>query len=49
MGKCKVQLKKYKEAIADFDEAVQTAPNDEEDRIIEKDLLAIQKKYATYR
>lgn len=37
------------EAIADLDEAVNIAPADEEDRIVEKDLLALQKKYASYR
>jgi len=49
MGKCKIELKKYKEAIADLDEAVQVPDNDEEDKIIQKDLLALQKKYASYR
>jgi len=49
MGKCKIALKKYKEAIADFDEAINTPDADEEDKIIHKDLLALQKKYASYR
>jgi len=49
MAKCKIAIKKYKEAIADLDEAVNIPYKDEEDHIVEKDLLALQKKYASYR
>ncbi|RWS25240.1 regulator of microtubule dynamics protein 2-like protein [Leptotrombidium deliense] len=49
MGKSYEALKDYKEAIKCFDAAAQCESQDEEDQCVEKDLLTMRNKYASYR
>lgn len=49
MAKCYLQMKNNKKAIECLDIGVKCTPKDEEDLIVEKELMALQKKYASYR
>lgn len=49
IGKCYINLKDYKKAIEAFDAGAAMDINDEEDKLVDEDLLALQKKYASYR
>jgi len=49
MGKAYLALKDNKEAIKCFDTAAKCESQDEEDQCVEKDCLAMQTKYASYR
>jgi len=49
MASCYVQLKNYKDAIKALDVGLACESNDEEDRLIDTDMVALQKKYVSYR
>jgi len=49
IGKCWINLKDYKQAIQAFDAAAEMDIKDEEDKLVDEDLLNLQRKYSNYR